>query len=102
MKIKKQWKKFKTWLIIKLGGHPSERIITVEHHQIPVVSYNVTVTLDPTHPKFNDEEWIKEHLAHKCIDIIKEHIEIRYCEDIFDYPRTRTYEGTIRLGEKRK
>lgn len=102
MKMKKQWKKFKTWLIIKLGGHPSERIITVEHTNIPVVSYNVDLKIDPRHPKFNDEEWIKEYLARECLDVVKQHLEIKSIEDFFDYPGTIIYEGTIRLGEKRK
>lgn len=101
--MKKLWKKFKTWLIIKLGGHPTEKTVEIVHTIVPVCSYTVTLKLDPRHPKFGDEEFIKEYLAKECLGIVEQHLEIRSCEDIFDmYPGTRTYEGTIRLGEKRK
>lgn len=83
--MKKLWKKFKSWLIHKLGGY-EERIVTVEKTIVPIVTLTSHLIIDEDMSRFpEDEEWILNQLAHDLADELRPYIKLRVAENHMDY-----------------
>lgn len=88
--MKKLWKKFKSWLIRKLGGH-EDQVVTIKETVVPVATIKAQMTLDRSFTHFDDEQWIINQLLPLLADGLRPYIELHYSDDFMNYPGCRTY-----------
>ncbi len=90
------WKKFKHWLIRKLGGYvaPTQELV-ISHTYKPLIKLQTTLTI-PDH--YLDEERIKEILCKDLARSLEPYITIQTCEQ---YTTNEiTYRATIEVAGK--
>lgn len=91
--MKKYWKKFKYWLIRKLGGHPIDRAVSVTYTQVPIVTVEAFVTDYPT----PHEEYITETLMHNLAKELFPLAEVDTCTNPME--GTITYRARIKVAK---
>lgn len=92
--MKKYWKKFKYWLIRKLGGHPIDRAVSVTYTQIPVVTVEAFVT-ESQDCRYSN--YIKEVLMHNLAEELSSFVEIDTCTNPME--GTITYRARIKVAK---
>ena len=98
--MKKLWQRFKNWLIHKLGGYTKDRVMTIEHTQVPLVTLTSKVTVTNAHRYHFDMETIGDQILRDLSDQLRDYIDIETCvnpmEDI------TIYRATIRIADRRR
>jgi hypothetical protein len=92
--MKKLWKKFKSWLIRKLGGYEAE-IFEVKRTYLPAITIESRIALN--HFANFTTEQITEELCHKLADGIAPYIGIVKDEDPMNFPFSDIYIGRIKI-----
>lgn len=93
--MKKLWKKFKSWLIRKLGGHEA-KVVTFEKMTVPAVTIKAQMALDS---HFDDEQWIITQLLPLLADELRPYIKLRYADDFMNYPGRRIYLAEAKVAD---
>lgn len=98
--MKKLWKRFKHWLIRKLGGHPTEITAQIVHTHVPLVTVEAFIT----DTRFlvgvdKSEEYIMECLMHNLATELRPLVQITHCENPME--GKITYRATIQVADKR-
>jgi hypothetical protein len=98
--MKEKWKRFKHWLIRKLGGHPTEITAQIVHTHVPVVTIEAFIT-DTQFLVGMDkpEEYVIECLMHNLANELRPLVQIDHCENPMD--GTITYRARIQVADKR-
>ena len=92
--MKKYWKKFKYWLIRKLGGHPTDKAVSVTYTQVPIVTVEAFVT------EYQDcrySDYVKEVLMHNLAKELFPLAEVNTC--INPMEGTITYRARIKVAK---
>ena len=92
--MRKLWKKFKSWLIRKLGGYEAE-ILEVKRTYLPIITIESRIALN--HFAHFTTEQITEELCHKLADGIAPYINIAKHEDPINFPFSDIYIGQIKI-----
>lgn len=94
--MRKLWKKFKHWLIRKLGGYvaPTQEL-KITHSVKPLIKLQTTLTL-PDH--YLAEDRIKEILCKDLAKFLEPYITIQTCEQPTTFETT--YRATIEIAGK--
>ena len=97
-KIKSLWKKFKHWLIRKLGGYvaPTQNL-KVEHIDVPVIKLSTAITFPEP---FENDKYIKEALAKKLSQEIENYITIYSTFNSQNSPFEKTYIAEIEVVKR--
>ena len=90
------WKKFKHWLIRKLGGYVSqpERTFEIKHSLKPLVKLSNAVNVHKEDEV--SEERIKDILSSQLGEELREHMEITVCQSIYEEDM-ETYKAVIEI-----
>ena len=92
--MKKLWKRFKSWLIRKLGGYEAE-ILEVKQTYLPTITIESRIALNQF-ANFTTEQ-ITEELCHKLANGIAPHINIIKHKDPVNFPFSDIYVGQIKI-----
>ena len=102
-------KRFKHWLIHKLGGYtmPNEQPpFVIEHSVLPLISLNAQVKERrhdankwQEHRDMEHAQYIVDALADRLAEQIKEHIDITICDN--EWEDMRIYHGEIKIAKRR-
>lgn len=97
-KIKSLWKKFKHWLIRKLGGYvaPTQNL-KVEHTYVPVIKLSAAITFPEP---FENDKYIKEALARKLGQEIENYMTIYSTFNPQNSPFEKTYIAEIEVAKR--
>lgn len=96
--MKKLWKKFKSWLIRKLGGYEA-KVVTFKEMTVPAVTIKAQIALDRTRAFCDDYEWIVNKLLSLLADELRPYIRISYSDDIFNDPDRRIYLAEAKVAD---
>lgn len=96
--MKRIWRKFKNWLIIKLGGHIVETV-KVEKYFVPTAVLESYITVDKRNKEEFNEAFIAAHLAKYLSTSLIPHMEIDHSDSVSFHGDTRTYRARIRIVE---
>lgn len=97
-KIKNLWKKFKHWLIRKLGGYVAPvHELKVEHTYVPIIKLSAALTFPEP---FEDDKYIKEALARKLSQEIENYITIHSAFNPQNSPFEKTYIAEIEVTKR--
>lgn len=92
--MKKLWKRFKSWLIRKLGGYEAE-VFEVKRTYLPVITIESRIALN--HFAHFTTEQITEELCHKLANGTAPYISIVKDEDPANFPFSDIYIGRIKI-----
>ena len=94
------WKKFKAWLVCRLGGHMIGKepctIYTV--YNPPLVTLERTIQIPYEESKIVPEDYIISKISQQLAEEIRPFISISTCENIWE--NTIIYRGQIKIAEK--
>lgn len=98
--MKEKWKRFKHWLIRKLGGHPTEITAQIVHTTVPMVTVEAFMTdtqylIGMSEPK----EYVMECLMYNLANELRPLVQIDQC--INPMVGTATYRARIQVADKR-
>ena len=98
--MKKQWKRFKHWLIHKLGGHPTEITAQIVHSTVPLATVEAFITDTRFLVGVNEpEEYVMECLMHNLANELRPLVQIDHCENPME--GAITYRARIQVADKR-
>ena len=106
--MKKIWKRFKIWLVHKLGGHMApDKTVTIEHTAAPFVTLVGTVADDLWRARAAEAQRDSEYLSHigdaligRLAEEIRDYIDITTCDN--EWEGKRYYRATIKIVGRRK
>ena len=90
------WKKFKHWLISKLGGYISqpERTFEIKHSVKPLIKLSTAVNVRKEYEA--SEERIKDILASQLGEELRSYMEVTVCPSIHE-EGVETYRAVIEI-----
>lgn len=98
--MKEKWKRFKHWLIRKLGGHPTEMAVQIVHTRAPVVTIEAFVT-DPYYLVGREapEDYVIDSLMHNLAEQLRPLVEVTRCNNPIE--KSIEYRARIQVVDKR-
>ena len=97
-KIKNPWKKFKRWLIKKLGGYTTPpNTFEIKHTNIPLIELQAQITIPDN---YLTQKQIAETLSYKLANEIMSYMEIT--ESIVPAFNEISYRGRVKIAAERK
>lgn len=98
--MKEKWKRFKYWLIRKLGGHPTEITAQIVHTHVPLVTIEAFITDTQSLIGMDEpEEYVMECLMQNLAKELRPLVQITHCEN--PMTNTITYRARIQVADKR-
>ena len=97
-KIKNPWKKFKRWLIKKLGGYTTPpNTFEVKHTEVPLLELQAQITVPNN---YLTKSQVADALSRQLAKEIMHYIEIR--ESIIPAFCETSYNGRIKIAAERR